>query len=668
MKLPLLTTFAALALFVPGAQSQATQSGPIPPTLKVVPIRLPDNIDDFVRDQQWAITLGKALYWDMQAGSDGITACATCHYHAGADNRSKNQLNPDNAHTSGAPLAITYDPTATGGGGANYTPTLADFPFHRLADPLDRDSDVLFTTDDVMGSQGVFPRTFNQIMSGQLNDDCDCDSNEMNVAGVQARSTTGRNTPSSINAILNARQFWDGRANMHFNGVDPFGLRNPAAVVYEKIGLDIAPIRVDIFPASLASQAVGPPLSGAEMSCAGRSFPELGRKMLRLKPLGLQMVDATDSVLGVHAEPGGPGLTATYGMMIRKAFEPRWWAGRALTPDGFRQMEANFSLYWGLALLMYESTLVSDDSPFDQFREGDLTALTADEGAGMLLFFNQVNKCHNCHVGAEFTGAAISHQFPVLPTSILPNDLFIENMIMGDGTQAFYDGGFYNIGVTPTVDDIGTGGTDPFGNPLSFARQVIDKFDLGIPAPDPEAQAFDPCALVTTTCVPFNLDVADAVDGSFKTPGLRNIELTGPYFHSGSYGTLKGVVEFYNRGGNRRLNADLTDTTGFGPNGSNLDEVIAPLGMTDAEVDSMVAFMKALTDERVRWEAAPFDHPQLFLLEGIEGDELLAPPITLCNGILKGKDEFNEIPAVGAAGRSAIPGVPPLESFEESLE
>src|SRR2546425_107636 len=37
--------------------------------------------------------LGKALFWEQQVGSDG-QGCASCHFHAGADSRSKNQLNP----------------------------------------------------------------------------------------------------------------------------------------------------------------------------------------------------------------------------------------------------------------------------------------------------------------------------------------------------------------------------------------------------------------------------------------------------------------------------------------------------------------------------------------------------------------------------------------------
>ena len=62
--------------------------------LSTVPVPEPANFADFIRDRGAAIALGKALFWDMQAGSDGKTACATCHFAAGADLRSRNQLNP----------------------------------------------------------------------------------------------------------------------------------------------------------------------------------------------------------------------------------------------------------------------------------------------------------------------------------------------------------------------------------------------------------------------------------------------------------------------------------------------------------------------------------------------------------------------------------------------
>ena len=40
--------------------------------------------------------LGKALFWDMQVGSDGVQSCGTCHFNGtGTDTRTKNQVNPN---------------------------------------------------------------------------------------------------------------------------------------------------------------------------------------------------------------------------------------------------------------------------------------------------------------------------------------------------------------------------------------------------------------------------------------------------------------------------------------------------------------------------------------------------------------------------------------------
>src|SRR4030042_5859052 len=65
-----------------------------PPSLRLVPIPEPTNLNEYVVNRAAAIALGKALFWDMQVGSDGIQACASCHFQAGADNRFKNQINP----------------------------------------------------------------------------------------------------------------------------------------------------------------------------------------------------------------------------------------------------------------------------------------------------------------------------------------------------------------------------------------------------------------------------------------------------------------------------------------------------------------------------------------------------------------------------------------------
>src|ERR687890_847437 len=62
------------------------------PSLKRIEVPKPANLSTYVRDQNTLIALGKALFWDLQVGSDGKVACATCHFHAGADHRLNNQL------------------------------------------------------------------------------------------------------------------------------------------------------------------------------------------------------------------------------------------------------------------------------------------------------------------------------------------------------------------------------------------------------------------------------------------------------------------------------------------------------------------------------------------------------------------------------------------------
>src|SRR5437763_14311408 len=55
--------------------------------LSAVPVPVPPNMGTYVADQTKLVALGKALFWDMQVGVDGKQACASCHFHAGADHR-----------------------------------------------------------------------------------------------------------------------------------------------------------------------------------------------------------------------------------------------------------------------------------------------------------------------------------------------------------------------------------------------------------------------------------------------------------------------------------------------------------------------------------------------------------------------------------------------------
>src|SRR6185436_9227256 len=108
------------------------------------PHRIPE-LASYVRDRRAAVALGKALFWDMQVGSDGIQACGSCHFRAGADPRSINQANPGGAN----------NPDLTVNVGINHRLSTADFPLHLLADATSRNSQVLRDNDDVISSQGV---------------------------------------------------------------------------------------------------------------------------------------------------------------------------------------------------------------------------------------------------------------------------------------------------------------------------------------------------------------------------------------------------------------------------------------------------------------------------------------------------------------------------------
>ncbi len=511
--------FSLTLLFAGLAQAQ--------PSLKTVPVPQATGTGQYVRDNAALVVLGKALFWDMQLGSDGRTACATCHFHAGADHRSQNQLsNPNFAFP------------------ANATLTSADFPFHALTDPTNNNSRVLHDNSARFGSAGVFPRKFTAINLASGDDGYDLAS-AFNLNGLNVRQVTARNAPSVFNAIFNARNFWDGRA------LNTFALTGSTN-------------------ASLASQAVGPPTNAVEMSYDGLTWQLLGQRMLALNPLRLQRVAADDSVLGPFANPDGPGFTSplTYLTLVQSAFAPAYWQTAP---------EDNFQMIFGLALQAYQTTLVSDDTPFDRFAAGNTAALTAQEQAGLALFRGRA-QCAACHAGAEFTLASVAN---------------INRRVGGrnNNNNSIGDTGFFRTGVTPLADDAGL------------------------------------------------------TAGAFKTPGLRNIEFTGPYFHNGGQATLEQVVEFYNRGGD------------FPQGGVNND--IRRLNLNANERAQLVAFLKALSDDRVRYQRAPFDHPALCVPNG----QTDLAQTTDARFSLSADDRMAAIPAVGKSGAKA-----PLQTFSDLLD
>jgi cytochrome c peroxidase len=153
------------------------------------------------------------------------------------------------------------------------------------------------------------------------------------------------------------------------------------------------------------------------------------------------------------------------------------------------------------AIASFERTVVSRDSPFDRWVEGDESAMTPSAKRGFALFTGKAN-CTACHQGSNFT-----------------------------------DQGFHNLGLKGNAD--------------------LGRFAI----------------------VPIRV-----MRGAFKTPTLRDVALTAPYMHNGSYRTLEEVVDHYNRGGDDK---------------ENLDPNMKPLGLTDQERTDLVEFLKSLTGKQL---------------------------------------------------------------------
>ncbi len=189
------------------------------------------------------------------------------------------------------------------------------------------------------------------------------------------------------------------------------------------------------------------------------------------------------------------------------------------------------------AIASYERTQLSFDSPFDHFMAGDNNAIDASAKRGWELFNTQA-RCNKCH-------ALTDTQRDV--TVLTDND-------------------FHNIGIGIIRHNV-----------VGLARQAEQLIKSGDTAGiDRAAIQTDMSALGRFLITKKQKDTA-----SFKTPDIRNVLVTGPYFHDGSQATLWDVIDHYNKGD--------------GLQNPYLDEDIQPLALTETDIDDLVAFMASLT-------------------------------------------------------------------------
>lgn len=373
--------------------------------------------------------LGKALFWDMQVGGDGIQSCASCHFHAGADNRRTNQVNPHGPN-AGNDAGETHDLLGGPNGSLSLNQYLpATRPNRGLlasegavrnagssADAADgapgaQGSKPSATLDinDIVSSQGVRAGSFLGV-SGSRVDSHTLATSDPGFdlgAGQTARRVPGRNSPSVINAVYNLRNFWDGRAEAFFNGVNPLGFRDPDARVKAYVNSTLVSETLRIPFSSLASQAVGPIGSDVEMAFSGRANRDLGRKLLAggVVPLAGQRVSCSDSLLATLTDCSADGtsnrgltLAGGYAAWIDEIFDPRFTAAVCVDGNGqaatcgtagaYSLKEYNFALFFGLAVQAYEASLTTEQTMVDLLVGGVATGTVVNQSGRNMLTVN----------------------------------------------------------------------------------------------------------------------------------------------------------------------------------------------------------------------------------------------------------------------------------------
>ena len=189
------------------------------------------------------------------------------------------------------------------------------------------------------------------------------------------------------------------------------------------------------------------------------------------------------------------------------------------------------------AIASYERTQLSFDSPFDRFIAGDNNAIDASAKRGWELFNTQA-RCNKCHALTD-----------------TQRDVTV-----------FTDNDFHNIGIGIIRHNV-----------VALARQAEQLIKSG------DTAAIDRAAIQTDMSAlgRFLITKKDKDIASFKTPDIRNVLVTGPYFHDGSQETLWDVIDHYNKGD--------------GLHNPYLDEDIQPLALTETDIDDLVAFLASLT-------------------------------------------------------------------------
>lgn len=194
------------------------------------------------------------------------------------------------------------------------------------------------------------------------------------------------------------------------------------------------------------------------------------------------------------------------------------------------------------AIASYERTLYSFDSPFDHFITGEQSAIDDSAKRGWEIF-NTRGRCNKCHALSE------DHRDVTL----------------------FTDNDFHNIGIGIVRHDV-----------EALSCQAEKMIGSG------RSDSLDQTAIGTEMSAlgRFLITKKEPDIAAFKTPDLRNVLVTAPYFHDGSAQTLWDVLDHYNKGG--------------AEHDPYLDEDMQPLALSESDLDDVVSFLASLTSPEYR--------------------------------------------------------------------
>ncbi len=252
-----------------------------------------------------------------------------------------------------------------------------------------------------------------------------------------------------------------------------------------------------------------------------------------------------------RAMPNLEGLPQDAGPNGSTAEQSAWAAMDARQREAVSRVFANL----GKAIAAYEKSLRHEPSRLDRYVEavvaGDPAAqrtLQPNEVRGLRLFIGKA-QCVSCHNG------------PLLS-----------------------DQQFHNTGVPPR-----DAARPDRGRAAATAKVRGDEFNCLGPFSDARPNQ----------CRELRFMVSDdpALEGAFKTPGLRGVAQRPPYMHAGQFTTLEQVVRHYVTAPRAVLgHSELARARGHRTDGRHGER--APIELTDAEAADLVSFLGSLNADR----------------------------------------------------------------------